>query len=103
MKNRVDSDPDLHCFQKSVYNFEKIICIVSYFSFFDLVSLMNETRPISYHLNQFKTHELISKRYKLACAPIKDTDQTSSPHSLSRVLMGALWVDKGPMFLQMEN
>ena len=53
------------------------------FFFFDLVSFINETRPISYHLNQFKIHELISKRYKLACAPIKDTDQTAQPPTQS--------------------
>ena len=59
-----------------------------FFFLFYLVSLINETRPISYHLNQFKIHELISKRYKLACAPIKDTYQTAYPRSLSRVFDG---------------
>ena len=38
-----------------------------------------------------------SKRYKLAFAPIEDSDQPTHP------LLGALWLTKGPTFLQVEN
>ena len=41
-----------------------------------------------------------AKRYKMSCMPIEDSDQTVRMHSL---LMGALWVAKGPMFLHAEN
>ena len=49
-------------------------------------------------------HEAVStKRYKLACAPMEDSDQTAHLCSLIRVFDGALSVANGSVFLHMEN
>ena len=48
--------------------------------------------------------ELVSsKRYKLACASIEDSDQPAHQCSLIRVNVEVLIVAKGPTFLQVEN
>ena len=46
---------------------------------------------------------VLGKRYKLACAPIEDTDQPAHPHSLIRDYDGHSMVAKGRAFLQAEN
>ena len=44
-----------------------------------------------------------SKMYNLSCAPIEDSDQPAHPYSLIIVSELALWVAKGPTFLETEN
>ena len=46
-----------------------------------------------------------SKRYKLACALIEDSDQPPLSRSLNSLRLGALWVTvaKSPMFLQVGD
>ena len=48
-------------------------------------------------------HEAVStKRYKLACAPMEDSDQTAHLCSLIRVFDGPLSVANGSTFLHLE-
>ena len=41
--------------------------------------------------------------YKLAYAPIEDSDQPAHPRSLSECSIDALWVAKGSTLFQDEN
>ena len=62
-----------------------------------LLSCCNEV-----NMTSFK--QVYSKRYKLACGPIEDTDQPTSVQS-DQSPMDALWVyiAMGPTFLQAKN
>ena len=53
-------------------------------------------------INKFAIWLVSSKKYKLACAPIKDSDQPAHEHS-DQSLMTILWVAKGQTFLLVEN
>ena len=49
-------------------------------------------------------NELVfSKMYKLACAPIKDSDQPVYVHSLIRVFDGHSFGSQGPTIFGTEN
>ena len=53
-------------------------------------------------ISKFVTWLVSSKRYKVACVPIKDSDQPAHPQS-DQSSMAVLWVAKGLTFLQAEN
>ena len=44
-----------------------------------------------------------SIKYKLACALIEDSRSASASMQSDQSLIGALWVGKGPTFIQEEN